>query len=75
MRNFFQFFPLRISIRKIREKFTEVSDNRNNHYEFSQISRIISLAGKRKKRNLRNPTLLVQYGGYRVESLAETFSG
>ena len=55
-------------------KFTEVSDYVKNHYEFSQISRIISLAEKRKKQNLQNPPFLVQYGGYRVENLAETFS-
>ena len=70
-----QLFPSRITLRKIREKSTEVTDNVKNYYELFQIFRIINFAGKRKKRNLQNPPLLVQYCGYRVENLSETFTG
>ena len=37
--------------------------NTKKQYEFSQIFRIITSTENRKKRNLQNLPLLVQYGG------------
>ena len=64
LRKFLQFSSLRITLRKIYKKFTEVSDDVKNHHEFSQIFLIISLAEKCKNRNFPYPLLLLQYGGY-----------
>ena len=51
------------------KKFTQMSYDQNYYREFFQIFKQIKLPKKCKKWKKKNPLLLIQYDGYRVENL------
>ena len=65
---------MRITLSKLREKFSDISHEEKKLHEFFQIFPIISFPKKCEKPNVHNLRLFIQYGGYRIEILTKSIS-